>query len=58
MRPKKEGEKGQRIQFPAPMDLSNIILICQKCSKPTRIGTKRLEDKSKVRVCKKCKEVI
>ena len=57
MRPKKEGEKGQRIQFPAPMDLSNIILICQKCSKPTRIGTKRLEDKSKVRVCKKCKDL-
>jgi large subunit ribosomal protein L24 len=58
MRPKKEGEKGQRIQFPAPMDLSNVILICQKCSKPTRVGTKRLEDKSKVRVCKKCKELI
>ena len=58
MRPKKEGEKGQRIQFPASMDLSNIILVCPKCSKTTRVGSKRLEDKSKVRVCKKCKEVI
>ncbi len=58
MRPKKEGEKGQRVQFPAAMDLSNVILICPKCSRPTRIGAKKLEDKSKVRVCKKCKEAI
>ncbi len=58
MRPKKEGEKGQRIQFPAPMNLSNITLICPKCSKSTRVGCKVLEDKSKVRICKKCKEII
>ncbi len=58
MRPKKEGEKGQRIQFPAPMDSSNVMLICPKCSKGTRVGYKILGDKSKVRVCKKCKEII
>ena len=58
MRPKKEGEKGQRIQFPAPMDISNIMLICSKCSKPTRIKYKKLKDKTKVRICKKCKEII
>ncbi|MEA2088802.1 MAG: 50S ribosomal protein L24 [Patescibacteria group bacterium] len=58
MRPKKQGEKGQRIQFPAPMDISNIMLICPKCSKLTRTKYKKLEDKSKVRICKKCKEII
>ncbi|NCF75122.1 MAG: 50S ribosomal protein L24 [Xanthomonadaceae bacterium] len=58
MRPKKEGEKGQKIQFSAPMDISNVMLICPKCSKPTRVKYKKLEDKSKVRVCKKCKEII
>ncbi|MCD4705642.1 50S ribosomal protein L24 [bacterium] len=58
MRPKKQGEKGQRIQFPAAMDVSNVMLICSKCSKPTRIKNKKLKDKSKVRICKKCKEII
>lgn len=58
MRPRKQGEKGQRIQFPAPMAISNMLLICTKCSKPTRVGYKILENKKKVRMCKKCKEVI
>jgi len=58
MRPKKEGEKGQRIQFPAPFNLSNIMLICPKCGKATRVGSKKLEDKNKVRICRKCKEII
>lgn len=43
MRPKKRGEKGQRIEFPAPMDLSNLMLVCPKCNKPTRIGYKYRE---------------
>jgi len=58
MRPKKQGEKGQRIQFPAPLSISNIILVCPKCNKPTRIGYKVLENKKKVRACKKCEEAI
>ena len=73
MRPRKQGEKGQRIEFPAPMDLSNIMLVCPKCNKPSKVGYKYLEiktdsisaslvkdkvKKKKVRVCKKCKQVI
>ncbi|MEA3463554.1 MAG: 50S ribosomal protein L24 [Patescibacteria group bacterium] len=73
MRPRKQGEKGQRIEFPALMDLSNMMLVCPKCNKPTRIGYKYLEittagvsagvgqekkKKRKVRICKKCKQVI
>jgi large subunit ribosomal protein L24 len=65
MRPRKQGEKGQRIEFPAPMDLSNVILVCKNCDKPTRVGYKYIEvmknetkAKKKVRVCKKCKQVI
>lgn len=62
-RAKKQGEKGQRIQFPSPVNSSNVALICPKCGKETRIGSERIvsEDKKKViknRVCKKCKEVI
>jgi large subunit ribosomal protein L24 len=65
MRPRKKGEKGQRIEFPAPMDLSNVILVCPACDKPTRVGYKYIEvvknevkREKKVRVCKKCKQVI
>ena len=58
MRPKKQGEKGQRIQFPAPLAISNVALVCPKCNKITRVGYKVLENKKKVRTCKKCKEII
>lgn len=65
MRPRKQGEKGQRIEFPAPMNLSNVILVCTKCDKPTRVAYQYIEVMKnevkgfkKVRVCKKCKQVI
>ncbi len=67
MRPRKQGEKGQRIEFPAPMDLSNMTLVCPKCNQPARTGYKYLEEavvgkdrkkRKKVRVCKKCKQII
>lgn len=61
MKVRKQGEKGQKIEFSGPISTSNIMLICPKCAKPTRIGTKVLEDagkQKKVRTCKKCKEVI
>jgi large subunit ribosomal protein L24 len=43
MRPRKQGEKGQRIEFPAPLDLSNLMLVCPKCGKLTRVGYKYIE---------------
>lgn len=62
MRPRKEGEKGQRIEFPAPLNTSNVMLVCPKCSKATRVGHRVTETSGgktkKVRVCKKCEQVI
>jgi large subunit ribosomal protein L24 len=58
MKARKQGEKGQKIQFPAMMAASNVALICPKCGKQTRIGNKVLENKKKVRTCKKCNEII
>ena len=57
VRPKKQGEKGQRISVPAAIDASNLMLICPKCSKPTRVAYKQGE-KNKFRICKKCKSEI
>lgn len=53
-RPKKEGQKGQIIQMPAPINVSNAKLVCPKCEKPVRIGCRFLEGGKKIRVCKKC----
>lgn len=51
---KKQGEKGQIISVPAPLNVSNVLLLCQSCGKPTRIGY-RLANFSKERICKLCK---
>lgn len=56
MRPRRQGESGQRIQFPAPLAVSNLALVCPKCGKLTRVGYKKLESGKKLRICKKCKE--
>jgi large subunit ribosomal protein L24 len=61
MRPRREGEKGQRIQFPAPLGISNVLIVCPRCSRPARIGYKIIindKEKKKIRLCKKCKELI
>ncbi|MCR4322992.1 MAG: 50S ribosomal protein L24 [Candidatus Azambacteria bacterium] len=57
IRPKKQGEKGQIISKESPLDVSNVMLICPQCSKPTRVGY-QVSKGSKSRVCKKCKETI
>jgi large subunit ribosomal protein L24 len=41
------------IQFEAPIDLSNVMLVCPQCSEVVRVGF-RVEDSEKVRVCKNC----
>lgn len=56
-RARKEGEKGERVEIPAPVDVSNVMLVCPQCSKLTRIGYEVKEDR-KSRVCKKCKKEI
>ena len=65
LRPGRRGEKGQRVEFPAPINLSNLLLICPKCGKPTRVGFQTMaigegeaKTDKKVRVCKKCQKLI
>jgi large subunit ribosomal protein L24 len=42
------------VQFEAPIDLSNVMLVCKACDQRTRVGFRVNEEGSKVRVCKKC----
>ncbi len=56
-RPRRQGEKGSRISVPAPIARANVMLICLKCNRSTRIGH-LLTGEKKVRMCKKCQSVI
>lgn len=57
VRPKRQGEKGQRLEIPGYIDASNAKLVCSKCGKAVRIGYKIMGDK-KYRICKKCNQEI
>jgi len=57
VKPKKSGEKGQIVETPAPLDASDVKLICPKCGKAVRTGYK-LEGKKKYRACKKCGQEV
>lgn len=46
-----------RVHFEAPMDISNVMLVCPKCSKLTRVAIQR-DDSGSHRVCKQCESAI
>ena len=55
---KKMGEtQGGIIDLVKPVDISNVVLVCPNCNKPTRVGFK-VEKDSKIRICKKCGKEI
>lgn len=63
LRPQKQGEKGQRIEFPGLVNISNLALVCPKCGKTSRVSHKIVKSEEggkdrKFRVCKKCEETI
>ncbi len=58
MKPSKKYTQGGLIEKEAPIQRSNVLLVCPKCDKPTKIGHNILENGKKIRVCKKCGEVI
>ncbi len=57
-RPGGNNAQGGIIEKEAPIHISNLMLICNRCAEPTRVGKRILEDGSKVRICKKCGELI
>ncbi len=46
------------IDLEVPLPVSNVMLLCNKCQKPSRVGFEKLEDGRRVRVCRSCHEVI
>ena len=46
------------IEFEAPLDLSNVMLICPSCNEPTRVGTSRDDEGQPFRICRSCEAEI
>ena len=57
-RPSRDMQQGGIIENEAPIHVSNVMLVCPGCGETTRIGADFLDDGTKVRVCKKCNEII
>lgn len=56
---KKTAQKaGERIHLEAPLQVSNVMLICPHCKKMTRIEYKKLDTGKKQRICKHCKDSV
>ncbi len=52
-KPKSQQDKGGIIRKSAPIEASNVLVVCPVCNKATRVSHKEIDGK-KVRVCKKC----
>jgi large subunit ribosomal protein L24 len=50
--------KGGIAEREAPIDASNVMIVCSECGKRTRVGHKILSDGRKVRVCRRCEGVL
>jgi large subunit ribosomal protein L24 len=57
-RPHGQQRRGGIIEKEAPLQISNVMLLCEKCNKPVRIGHRIVEGGKKVRVCRKCGEIF
>ena len=56
-RPKKQGEKGQRLELPAAINASKVMLVCPHCGKTTRVA-REVTNNGIFRKCRKCGKVI
>jgi large subunit ribosomal protein L24 len=54
----RQDQPGGILQKESPLPISNVMFYCPRCNKSSRVGAKFLNDGSKVRICKKCQEMV
>lgn len=54
VRKSQRNPQGGRLSKEMPIQISNVLWVCESCSSPTRTGTRYADDGSKERYCKKC----
>ena len=59
-KPSMANQQGGIVDKEAPLNISNVMLMCDKCDTPTptRVRIKKIEDGKKVRICVKCNETV
>lgn len=57
-RPHGQQKRGGILEKEAPLHISNVALLCEKCNKPVRIGHRTVEGNKKARYCRKCGEIF
>jgi large subunit ribosomal protein L24 len=57
-RPTQKMQQGGIIEREGKLHVSNVMLMCAKCDRGVRVGHRPLEDGKKVRVCRRCGEVL
>jgi len=55
---RRQEDQGGIIEQEASVNISNVSIVCKRCSQSVRVSVDVLSDGSKVRYCKKCKEVL
>jgi large subunit ribosomal protein L24 len=58
LKPRGPQSPGGIVEKEAPIHLSNIMPMCEKCNAPVRVGVRKLEDGSKARLCRRCGELL
>jgi large subunit ribosomal protein L24 len=58
MKPRGMQAPGGIIEKEAPIRISNVMLLCERCNAPVRAGSRTLEDGRRVRTCRRCGEVL
>jgi len=57
-KPRGPQQPGGIVEKEASIHASNIMIMCDKCNAPVRIGHKQLSDGKKVRICRRCGEAL
>src|SRR5690348_4020151 len=57
-KPRGAATPGGIVEREAPLDISNVMLMCDRCNAPVRVGFKLTADHSRSRVCRRCGDVL
>jgi large subunit ribosomal protein L24 len=57
-KPRGAASPGGIVEREAPLDISNVMLICDRCNAPVRVGFKFAADGSRARICRRCGDVL
>jgi len=53
-----QDQQGGIVAIETPMSMANVMLVCKRCNEPVRVGFVKLQDQTKYRICKSCKEAV